>query len=83
MAVSAVAATTATSTPGTGDLTQVSPMMTARDATPNTSASGWTSPAAMPSPMATTSPSSEPESIENPSSLGTWETSTSSATALR
>ena len=32
MAVSAVAATTATSTPGTGDLPSVSPMMTARDA---------------------------------------------------
>ena len=58
-------------------------MMTTRDATPNTRASGWTSPATMPVPMATTSPHNEPVSIENPSSFGTWETSTRSATALR
>ena len=83
IAVIAVATTTTTSTPGTGDRSSLSAKMTTSEPMPNAIASAWTSPAATPLTIDTTSGRGDRDSIEKPSSFGTCDTITSSATALR
>ena len=70
----AMAATTATSTPGTLGATLPSPRMMASPATPMAKASGTVSPSATPRTKPLSSSRNESASMENPKSFGSWPT---------
>jgi hypothetical protein len=74
-----VAPTTATSTPGTLGRHRLHPRITARQATPMTSAARLVSPSATPRSKARVSGITPSASTEKPKSLGSWLSSTVSA----